>query len=88
MIGSYIFVHRHGNPIIFFEILRVLIIDDAQSINHDLNPGEFWPRYEKEGAKDWVFDAEVEGLGYAETDDWRKAGIDLINSWDSEKYGR
>lgn len=54
---------------------------------HDLNPGSFWPRYEAHGGKNRVFDANVTGLGYDETDDWRKAGIDLINSF-AEVYNR
>lgn len=54
---------------------------------HDLNPGSFWPRYEAQGGKNRVFDANVTGLGYDETDDWRKTGIDLINTF-AEFYNR
>ncbi|KAF2676670.1 alpha/beta-hydrolase [Lentithecium fluviatile CBS 122367] len=57
------------------------------SFVHDQHPGEFWPRYDLEG-EDFVFDANVTGLGYAEIDHWRKAGIDLINSWDADVYQR
>jgi carboxylesterase type B len=54
----------------------------------ELNPGEFWPQYESPLGKDWVFDANVTGLGYAEDDDWRKKGIELISSWDYPVFGR
>lgn len=54
------------------------------------NPGEYWPKYELEGGygKNWVFDANVTNLGYEERDDWRKEGIDLINSWNADVYYR
>ncbi|KAF2652181.1 alpha/beta-hydrolase [Lophiostoma macrostomum CBS 122681] len=50
-------------------------------------PGDWWPRYEV-GAQNWVFDANVTGLGYAEDDTWRREGIELINSWAADVYGR
>lgn len=51
-------------------------------------PGAFWPKYTVADGHDYVFDAEVDGLGYAEKDDYRKEGIDLINSWNSDVYDR
>lgn len=55
---------------------------------HDLNPGEFWPDYKLDGGSNRVFDANVTDLGYVERDDWRKEGIDLINSWAADVYLR
>lgn len=54
---------------------------------YDGNPGSFWPTYGKEG-HNYVFDADVAGLGYVERDDWRSEGIELINRWNSELYNR
>jgi carboxylesterase type B len=76
-----------GMPENYFELAEMMS-GAWVSFVHDLNPGEFWPQYEAVGGKDWVFDANVTGLGYSETDDWRKAGIDLINSWDEDVYMR
>ncbi|KAH7110559.1 Alpha/Beta hydrolase protein [Dendryphion nanum] len=54
-----------------------------------------WPAYgEGEGGleggigSNWVFDANVTGLGHAERDDFRKDGIELINSWNADVYLR
>lgn len=58
------------------------------SFVHDGTPGSYWPEYKGEIGKNWVFDANVTGLGYVEDDDWRKEGIDLINSWNDVVYGR
>ncbi|KAF2270245.1 alpha/beta-hydrolase [Lojkania enalia] len=55
---------------------------------HDLSPGEWWPRYEGEIGRNWVFDANATGLGYRELDDWRKEGIELISGWNAEIYRR
>ncbi|KAF2015214.1 alpha/beta-hydrolase [Aaosphaeria arxii CBS 175.79] len=52
----------------------------------DGGAAEFWPSYGE--GKNWVFDANVTGLGYEEKDDWRKEGIALINSWDEDVYQR
>jgi len=76
-----------GMPESYFQLAEMMS-GAWVSFVHDLNPGEFWPRYEVEGGEDWVFDANVTGLGYAETDDWRKAGIDLINEWASDVFER
>ncbi|KAF2191527.1 alpha/beta-hydrolase [Zopfia rhizophila CBS 207.26] len=54
----------------------------------DGKPGEYWPVYEEGVGQNWVFDANVTGLGYAEKDDWRKEGIELINSWNEGVYQR
>lgn len=51
-------------------------------------PGTFWPKYTVVDGNEYVFDAEVDGLGYAERDDYRKEGIELINSWNSDVYNR
>ncbi|KAF2477571.1 cholinesterase [Lindgomyces ingoldianus] len=58
------------------------------SFVHDGAPGVYWPKYEGEVGRNWVFDANVAGLGYAEMDDWRKEGIDLINTWNEEVFMR
>ena len=50
-------------------------------------PGDFWPAY-VEGAQNWVFDANVTGLGFVEDDTWRSEGIKLINSWAESVYYR
>jgi carboxylesterase type B len=52
------------------------------------NPGEFWPRYGKGVGHNYVFDANVTGLGYVEADVWRWDGIALINSWNMDVYNR
>jgi carboxylesterase type B len=76
-----------GEPQSYFDLAEMMS-GAWVSFVHDLNPGEFWPRYEMEGGENWVFDANVTGLGYKERDDWRKAGIDLINSWDADVFQR
>ncbi|KAF2634452.1 alpha/beta-hydrolase [Massarina eburnea CBS 473.64] len=76
-----------GKPESYFQLAETMSAAWVSFIS-ELNPGEFWPKYEGEVGQDWVFDANVTGLGYAEDDDWRKEGIDLINSWDEEVYGR
>jgi carboxylesterase type B len=55
---------------------------------HDGNPGEFWPRYPISKGLNYVFDANVTGLGYVEADTWRKAGISLINKGNALIYSR
>jgi carboxylesterase type B len=50
-------------------------------------PADYWPEY-KVAAQNWVFDANVTGLGYVEKDDWRSEGIDLINSWNADVLDR
>lgn len=55
---------------------------------HDGVPGNYWPRYNLRSPRNYVFDANVTGLGYSEPDEWRKAGIDLINSWNKNIYLR
>ncbi|KAF2729952.1 alpha/beta-hydrolase [Polyplosphaeria fusca] len=49
-------------------------------------PGDWWPEY-GDGVN-WVFDANVTGLGYEERDDWRAEGIELIGSWDEDVFER
>jgi carboxylesterase type B len=63
---------------------------------YDGNPGDFWPSYgsgdgnynRSEVGQNYVFDAMVAGLGYVERDDWRRHGIELINSWNADVYDR
>ncbi|KAH8586872.1 Alpha/Beta hydrolase protein [Bisporella sp. PMI_857] len=52
------------------------------------NPGNWWPMYEKGVGHNYVFDANVTGLGYPEADVWRWDGIALINSWNADVYNR
>lgn len=76
-----------GEPQSYFDLAETMS-GAWVSFVHDLNPGEFWPKYEGVVGHNWVFDANVTNLGYEEKDDWRKAGIDLINSWDADVYQR
>ncbi|KAF1962025.1 alpha/beta-hydrolase [Byssothecium circinans] len=76
-----------GKPENYFRLAETMSAAWVSFVSES-NPGAFWPRYERVGGRDWVFDANVTGLGYAETDDWRKEGIDLINSWAVEVYER
>lgn len=76
-----------GEPQSYFDLAEMMS-GAWVSFVHDLSPGEWWPRYEADGGQNWVFDANVTGLGYAEADDWRKEGIDLINSWHADVYQR
>jgi carboxylesterase type B len=76
-----------GEPESYFQLAEMMSGAWATFV-HDGAPGEFWPQYAEVGGQDYVFDANITGLGYAETDDWRKAGIDLINEWASDVYMR
>lgn len=79
-----------GMPQGYFDLAETMSASWVSFVS-DLHPGEYWPQYTlgEDGVGDnWVFDANVTGLGYVERDDFRKAGIDLINSWDSEVFGR
>ncbi|KAF2112657.1 Alpha/Beta hydrolase protein [Lophiotrema nucula] len=77
-----------GEPQSYFDLADTMSAAWVSFV-HDLNPGSFWPKYDA-GAlgRNWVFDANVTGLGYAEDDDWRKEGMDLINAWNEDVYDR
>ncbi|ORY15162.1 Alpha/Beta hydrolase protein [Clohesyomyces aquaticus] len=78
-----------GNVTSYFELADTMSAAWVAFI-HDGKPQEYWPVYGGKGGDgmNWVFDANVTGLGFAEKDDWRKEGIDLINSWNEEVYMR
>lgn len=76
-----------GEPQSYFDLAEMMS-GAWVSFVHDLDPGDWWPMYEGDVGQNWVFDANVTGLGYAEPDDWRKEGIELINGWNDAVYQR
>jgi carboxylesterase type B len=87
---SYVGVNPfEGMPQSYTELARVMSGAWARFVAEG-SPGEWWPVYEgKEGEpRNWVFDANVTGLGFVEGDTWRREGIELINRWAVDVYGR
>jgi carboxylesterase type B len=81
-----------GEPEGYFELADAMSGAWASFI-HDGMPGAFWPKYKVnthpgDVGQNWVFDANVTGLGLVEEDSWRKEGIQLIGEWDADVYHR
>jgi carboxylesterase type B len=76
-----------GMPQSYYELADTMSGAWASFV-YDGAPGSWWPQYKGKVGQNWVFDANVTNLGYIEDDDWRKAGIDLINSWNADVYRR
>ncbi|RDW56727.1 hypothetical protein BP6252_14002 [Coleophoma cylindrospora] len=76
-----------GEPQSYFDLSDKMTTAWATFV-HDSNPGTFWPSYSPLNRSNYVFDANVTGLGYVEPNTWRSVGINLINSWSSEVLGR
>ncbi|KAF1997114.1 alpha/beta-hydrolase [Amniculicola lignicola CBS 123094] len=77
-----------GAPGGYFELAEVMSGAWVGFVSEGV-PGEWWPRYGTGGeARNWVFDANVTGLGFVEADSWRGEGIALINKWAEEVYHR
>ncbi|OCL12956.1 alpha/beta-hydrolase [Glonium stellatum] len=77
-----------GEPQAYFDLSDMMSAAWVSFV-HDGVPATWWPEYEAGGkGQNYVFDANVTGLGYSEADKWRAAGIALINSWNADVYLR
>lgn len=76
-----------GMPEGYFELAETMSEAWVRFVSEG-TPGGYWPEYEGDVGQNWVFDANVTGLGYAEKDDWRSEGIELLNSWNEDVLGR
>ncbi|KAF2715122.1 alpha/beta-hydrolase [Pleomassaria siparia CBS 279.74] len=72
-------------PQSYFDLGDTMSENWVRFIN-DGAPRDEWPTYHE--GQNWVFDANVTGLGYVEKDDWRTEGIELLNGWDADVLHR
>lgn len=86
-----------GMPKSFYDLADLMsrmwisFVHDMDPNGHGVAGTPQWPLYRDEGVgngRNFVLDANVTGLGYAESDTWRAEAIQYLNDVAVSQYGR